>query len=97
MLSRFAYCLITAATAYFPAQLMAVQADAPTKVSRVLIVVIIALAVAAALAPVFYRRALRKRGEKKLTSFLLNDPETREMLLKRRDGQDEEDEAQNLD
>lgn len=63
------------------------------------LIVIIALIVTLFCAPYFYRRALSKRGEKKLSSFLMNDPQTRDLLLEKRkqaqggtdDGRDAED------
>jgi len=44
----------------------------------------LAVAVTLFIAPYFYRRALSKKGDKNLSHFLINDPKTRDLLLKKK-------------
>jgi hypothetical protein len=47
---------------------------------------ILALIVTLWAAPRFYNRALRKKGDKNLTRFLMNDPRMRDAILEARTG-----------
>ena len=49
--------------------------------SRVIIVIAIAALITLLLAPYFYNRKLKKRGDKELSSFLMLNPETRDLIL----------------
>lgn len=70
-----------------PAIIFAAQPGTTDKLSRIVWVIIIAVAATLISAPFFYKRALKKRDQdknKNLASFLMADPKTRDILLEGR-------------
>jgi len=59
--------------------------EVSVKLYRVPLVIALAVIITLAAAPFLYRRTLRKKSKTggKLTTFLMSDPETREILMSR--------------
>ncbi len=85
MTARAKYLLFTLLF-FCPAQLLA-QSKGAGKASAVFWGMLFAVAITLILAPILYRGSLRKkRAQKNMTAFLLNDPETRELLMESKTG-----------